>query len=65
MKKTYIAPSITMVKTDTESLLLSMSNTFNGDGMASGTYETGDQLSKKHNQGNLWDENWEEPEEDE
>ena len=64
MKKTYISPSITMVKTETESLLDSTSN-FNGDGLATGTYETGDQLSKKHNTTtSLWDETWDDPEED-
>ena len=54
-----------MVKTETESLLASMSGEFNGNGWATGTYETVDQLSKKHNNtSSLWDETWENPEED-
>ncbi len=61
MKKSYIQPSITLVKTDTENLLAEFSTI----GIDSTTeYKTEDMLSKNHHKDSLWDTSWEDKEEE-
>lgn len=64
MKKAYIQPNITLVKTDLgESILAAVSgfdDSLSGNGVGSGA------ITSKKNKGiDLWDESWETPEEDE
>lgn len=64
MKKTYIQPNITLVKTDLgESILNTVSgfdDSLSGNGVNSGA------ITSKKNKGiDLWDESWETPEENE
>lgn len=64
MKKAYIQPAITLVKPDIESLLTVASGFDNN--LSEKNYDPSVALSKKHNTlGSLWDENWDDEEDDE
>lgn len=60
MKKQYITPSIILVNTEIQTILEGSMEVTNG------TYSPGVALSKKHTFtcDNLWDETWEDPEEE-
>lgn len=62
MKKQYIAPNILMVKTDTQEILAGSDPSL---GLSDKTFDGNQSLSKKHNNGSLWDESWEAPEDEE
>ena len=64
MKKSYIAPNIILVKTDTESIMTLGSDTYSTT-IENKDHLTEDVLSKNHRPGSLWDTSWEDEEEDE
>ena len=51
-----------MVKTDTQEILAGSDPSL---GLSDKTFDGSQSLSKKHNNGSLWDESWEAPEDEE
>lgn len=68
MKKSYIQPAITLVKTDTESNILAgsgLADTFNETPDSEKEYVTDNILSKYNKSSGLWDTTWNTDDEDE